>query len=100
MREDRTVAFAVSCLDEGLLLVEGSRVERLDRVPSAGLAAGPNGVARAVHDPAETSTAGRVLRRVGRDLSVEGLRDVHELAWNGELLACTSTLGNAVLWVD
>jgi uncharacterized protein DUF4915 len=100
MRKDRPVAFVVSCLAEGLFLVEGDHVERLDRVPSAGLAAGPNGLARAIHDPAETTRTGRILRQGGRDLCVEGLRDTHELTCSGNLLACVSTLGNAVLWVD
>ena len=96
MRNDRPVAFAVSCLAEGLFLVDGDRVDRLDYVPSAGLAVG----ARAVHDPAETATSGRILLADGRSLRVPGLRDVHELTWDRELLACVSTLANEVLWVD
>jgi Domain of unknown function (DUF4915) len=101
MRKDRLVAFVVSCFADGLFLVEGSHVERLDRVPSAGLAAaGSSVVARAIHEPAETSTTGRILRHRGSDLCVEDLRNTHELAWNGDLLACVSTLENAVLWID
>jgi hypothetical protein len=100
LRDDRPVAFVVSCLAEGLFLVDGDRVERLDRVPSAGLAVGPRWVARAVHDAAETATSGRVLLERAPDLHVHGLKDVHELAWSGDLLACVSTLANAVLWID
>jgi Domain of unknown function (DUF4915) len=96
MRNDRPVALVVSCLAEGLFLVDGDRVERLDHLPSAGLAVG----ARAVHDPGETATAGRILMADGRSVGVPGLRDVHELAWDRELLACVSTLANEVLWVD
>jgi hypothetical protein len=92
--------FVVSCLAEGLLLVDGGRVERLDHLPSAGLAAGTPVTARALHDPAETATEGRILLANGRTLVVPGLMDTHELAWAGDLLACVSTLKNQVLWVD
>ncbi len=94
------MAFVVSCLSEGLLLVDGDRVERLDSVPSAGLAAAPTRTARAVHDPAETATTGQILFPGCGSWRVPGLRDAHELAWDGDLLACVSTLENAVLWVD
>lgn len=96
MRNDRPVAFVVSCLADGLFFVDGNRVERLDHVPSAGLAVG----ARAVHDQSETAAAGRILMADGRSLRVPGLRDVHELTWHRELLACVSTLANEVLWLD
>jgi hypothetical protein len=55
---------------------------------------------RAVHEPAETAEAGELLFAGGRGVGVEGLRDVHEVAWDGERLACVSTLTNEVLWVD
>jgi hypothetical protein len=100
MRDDRSVALVVSCLSEGLLLVDGDRVERLDHVPSAGLAVGLRGIARAVHQPAENADNGEILMERGRRLRVAGLRDVHEVAWDDDLLACVSTLSNAVLWVD
>lgn len=100
MRNDRSVALVVSCLSEGLLLVEGDRVERLDDVPSAGLAVCVRHAARAVHQPAETAQAGEVSLEGGRKLRVPGLRDAHGLVWDGDLLACVSTLSNAVLWVD
>jgi hypothetical protein len=100
MRKDQHVPVAVSCLAEGLLLVDGTSIERLDTLPSAGLAAGPPLAARAVHDPAETALRGELLLADGRTLSVAGLLDAHELAWAGDLLACVSTLANAVLWVD
>jgi hypothetical protein len=29
---------AVSCLDEGLVLLDGSRVEQIDRLPTTGVA--------------------------------------------------------------
>ena len=74
------MALLVSCLDEGLLLVEGDRIERIDGVPSAGLAVGRFGGARAVHDPAETTRVGEILLERGRRLSVAGLLDAHELA--------------------
>jgi hypothetical protein len=94
---DRAVPFVVSCLSEGLLLVDGARVTRLDAVPSAGLAAGP--LVRAVHDPAETARGGR-LDLSDRSLGVAGLRDAHEIDWDRGLLASASTLANAVLWND
>src|SRR5215210_7449655 len=100
MGDDRPVAFVVSCLSEGLLLVDGDRVERLDYLPSSGLANGGSSTARALHDPAETATAGTILTPNDRSLRVPGLADVHELAWDGDLLACVSTLTNDVLWVD
>jgi hypothetical protein len=100
MRNDRPVAFVVSSLTEGLLLVDGDSVEHLDRIPTTGLADGPHGVARAVHDPAETATDGWILFSGGAERRVPGLADAHELAWSGDLLGCVSTLENAVLWAD
>lgn len=94
---DRPVPFVVSCLSEGLLLVDGERITPLDAVPSSGLAAGP--LVRAVYDPAETARGGRLdLSR--RSLEVGGLCDAHEIDWDGRLLASASTLANAVLWTD
>lgn len=94
------VALVVSCLSEGLLLVDGGCVEHVDRVPTAGLAVGPLGAARALHEPSETSPAGEVVLEGGRRLRIPGLVDAHELGWDGGLLACVSTLTNEVLWAD
>ncbi len=99
MENEQTVTFAVSCLSEGLLRVDGARVERLDRVPTAGLALSSHGDARARHSPSETASAGEVLLG-DRTLEVAGLLDPHELAWDGQLLAGVATLANAVRWFD
>jgi hypothetical protein len=99
MGNDRLVAMVVSCLSEGLLLVDEGRVERLDRVPSAGLATGRL-AARARHDPAETSRGALVDFEDGRTVRIEALTDPHDVAWEGDLLAGVATLGNAVLWAD
>jgi hypothetical protein len=94
------VALVVSCLTEGLLLVDGGCVEHVDHVPTAGLAVGLLGAARALHEPSETALAGDLILEGGRRLRIPGLVDVHELTWDGELLACVSTLTNEVLWAD
>ena len=49
---------AVSCLGEGLVLLDGSRVEQIDRLPTTGLAWFGSRIARARFDPAETAWAG------------------------------------------
>jgi uncharacterized protein DUF4915 len=93
-----------SCLDDGVLLLDRGRVEQIDRLPTTGLAWSGSRLARARFDPAETARAGELLlygpRRLDRRLSVAGLTDPHDLAWDGELLVAVSTLGNAVLWID
>lgn len=93
----------VSCLSEGLLLVDGGRVETLDGLPTAGLAIGSRLIARARHDPAETALDGDVLlygaAGLERTMRIDGLADAHDVAWDGGLLACVSTLRNAVLRV-
>jgi uncharacterized protein DUF4915 len=95
---------AVSCLDEGLVLLDGSRVEQIDRLPTTGLARSRSRIARARFDPAETARTGEVLLYgpggLDERLAVPGLADPHDLAWDGELLVAVSTLGNAVLWID
>ena len=95
---------AVSCLDEGLVLLDGSRVEQVDRLPTTGLAWAGGRIARARFDPAETARTGEVLLYgpggLDKRLAVAGLADPHDLAWDEELLVAVSTLGNAVLWID
>ncbi|HLM32809.1 MAG TPA: DUF4915 domain-containing protein [Gaiellaceae bacterium] len=95
---------AVSCLDEGLLLLDGGRVEQIDRLPTTGLAWSGSRIARARFDPGETARTGEILLYgsggLDRRLSVPGLADPHDLAWDGELLVAVSTLGNAVFWID
>ncbi|MGI8605648.1 MAG: DUF4915 domain-containing protein [Gaiellaceae bacterium] len=95
---------AISCLDDGLLLLDGSGVEQIDCLPTTGLARSGGRIARARFDPAETATSGELLlygpNRLDRRLAVAGLADPHDLAWDGELLLAVSTLGNAVLWID
>jgi hypothetical protein len=95
---------AVSCLDEGLVLLDGSRVEQIDLLPTTGLACSGSRIARARFDPAETARTGEVLLYgpdgLDKRLAVLGLADPHDLAWDGELLVAVSTLGNAVFWID
>jgi hypothetical protein len=95
---------AVSCLDEGLVLLSGGRVEQIDRLPTTGLACSGSRTARARFDPAETASTGEVLlygpEGLDARLAVPGLADPHDLAWDGELLVAVSTLGNAVSWID
>jgi hypothetical protein len=95
---------AVSCLDEGLLLLDGGRVEQIDRLPTTGLAWSGSRIARARFDPGETTRTGEILLYgpggLDTRLSLAGLADPHDLAWDGELLVAVSTLGNAVAWLD
>ena len=95
---------AVSCLDEGLVLLDGSRVEQIDRLPTTGIACSGSRIARARFDPAETARTGEVLfygpDGLDERLAVPGLADPHDLAWDGELLVAVSTLDNAVFWID
>ena len=95
---------AVSCLDDGLVLLDGDRVERVDGLPTTGLAASSGRVGRARFDPAETATSGELLvyepGGLERRLVVPGLADAHDIAWDGDILGAVSTLGNAVLWID
>ena len=95
---------AVSCLDEGLVLLDGRRVEQIDRLPTTGLARSGSRVARARFDPTETARTGEILLYgpggLDRRLSVAELADPHDLAWDEELLVAVSPLGNAVSWID
>src|SRR5687767_5954561 len=95
---------AVSCLDEGLVLLDAGRVEQIDRLPTTGLARAGGRVARARFDPAETARTGEVLLYgpdgLDKRLTVPGLADPHDLAWDGELLVAVSPLGNSVSWID
>ena len=95
---------AVSCLDEGLVLLKGGCVEQIDCFPTTGLASAGGCIARARFDPAETARTGEVLLYgpdgLDKRLAVPGLADPHDLAWDGELLVAVSTLGNAVSWLD
>ena len=100
MRDDRPVAFAVSCLSEGLLLVDGERVERLDSVPSAGLRPRAARLRARRARPVRDGCGRRGHRRRAAGFAWPGLRDAHELAWDGELVAGVATLANAVRWFD
>ena len=95
---------AVSCLDEGLVLLDAGRVEQIDRFPTTGLARAGGRIARARFDPAETARTGEVLLYgpdgIDKKLAVPGLADPHDLAWDGGLLVAVSPLGNAVSWID
>lgn len=95
---------AVSCLDEGLVLLDGRRVEQIDRFPTTGIACSGSRITRARFDAAETARTGEVLLYgpdgLAKRLAVAGLADPHDLAWDGELLVAVSPLGNAVSWID
>ena len=94
----------MSCLGEGLVLLDGGRAEQIDRFPTTGLACSGGRIARARFDPTETARTGEVLLYgpdgLDETFAVPGLGDPHDLTWDGELLVAVSTLGNAVSWID
>ena len=86
----------------GLFSVEGSRVERIDRISSMGLASDGRRLARLLRaDPQELDLAEVAIydeRGVRRYLRLDETGGAHDIAWDGDALVVVSPWNNAVRW--
>ena len=85
----------------GIFAVDGSSAERVDRISSVGLAYDGRRLARAVRCEGEDALGELVIydeRGVQRYLRLDGVRAVHDVAWDGQDIVVVSAWHNAVRW--
>jgi acetolactate synthase-1/2/3 large subunit len=86
----------------GLCLFDGSSLQTIDRVTTAGMAVGDGRLARILSTPLSTGT-GEILIYDGRGvthyLRVDELSDAHYLVWDKEHLVISSTGNNSIVWI-
>jgi hypothetical protein len=86
----------------GLFAIEGSRVERLDRISTTGLAFDGRRLARALRCSWEMAQLVEIaiydVRGVKRYIRIDEAAACHDIAWDGEDLVVVSTWDNAVRW--
>jgi hypothetical protein len=86
----------------GLFAVEGSRVERLDRISTTGIAFDGQRFARVLRCLADveqlTEIAVYDTRGVLRYMRLDEAAACHDIAWDGEDLVLVSTWDNSVKW--
>ena len=86
----------------GLCLFDGSSLQNIDRVSSAGLAIRDGRLARILSTPISTGT-GEILIYDGRGIThylrVDELSDAHYLVWDKEHLVISSTGNNTIVWI-
>ena len=90
--------------NSGLLMYDGYGIERLDPLPTAGLALAGQELIRLLCSDAISEGSGDVLvydkRGVVRYFRVEGLVDAHDIQWDGQSMVGPSPFGNAIYWVS
>jgi acetolactate synthase-1/2/3 large subunit len=90
----------------GLALWDGEALEEVDRISSCGLALDRGRLARGLYADglAGRSTLGEVAvydeHGLARYLRLDGVSDLHDVAWDGDRLMVVSTGTNAIAWVD
>jgi uncharacterized protein DUF4915 len=86
----------------GLCLCDGSVVQTVDRISTAGLAVSEGRLARILSTPISTGT-GEILvydtRGITHYLRVDELSDAHYLVWENEHLVISSTGNNSIIWL-
>src|SRR5260370_37086730 len=86
----------------GLFAIQGSHVERIDRISSMGLAFDGRRLARILRCTAEDGNVGEVAiydeRGIQRYLRLDGTASIHDVAWDGEHLVVVCPWENAVRW--
>jgi Domain of unknown function (DUF4915) len=86
----------------GLFAIDGSRVERIDRISSMGLAFDGRRLARVLRCTAADANVGEVAvydaRGVQRYIRLDEAASVHDVVWDGEDLAVVCPWDNAVRW--
>ena len=86
----------------GLCLFDGSSIQTIDRVSTAGLAVQDGRLARILSTPISTGT-GEILIYDGRGIThylrVDELSDAHYLVWDEEHLVISSTGSNSIVWI-
>jgi hypothetical protein len=86
----------------GLCLCDGSSVQTIDRVSTAGLAVREGRLARILSTPISTGM-GEILIYDGRGIThylrVDELSDAHYLVWDKEHLVISSTGNNSIIWI-
>ena len=97
----------ISCLGEqtggGLFAYDGRTLDQLDTLSSTGLALAGDRFGRLLWSSGEAGSVGELLvydeTGVERYLRIDGLREPHDLAWDGNAFLAVSTMSNSVLWV-
>lgn len=90
----------------GLFVREATGWQRLDHLPSTGLAVSPDGrhVARLLWTSDDPQTHGELIisdaTGVLRYLRVDELQEPHGVVWDGGNVVAVSTLRNELLWID
>jgi len=86
----------------GLFAIQGSRVERVDRISSMGLAFDGRRLARILRCTAEDANVSEVAiydeHGVQRYLRLDDTASVHDVVWDGEDLVVVCPWDNAVRW--
>jgi acetolactate synthase I/II/III large subunit len=98
----------ISCLGErtggGLFTYDGKIVEQLETLSSTGLAVDEGRLGRLLWSSGEAGSVGELLvydeRGVARYLRIDGLREPHDLVWDGDGLVAVSTMSNSILWIS
>jgi acetolactate synthase-1/2/3 large subunit len=86
----------------GVFSIDGSHVERIDRISTVGMSYDGRRLARVVRGPAQGTRGSEIFiydsLGVQRYLRIDDVSAVHDVAWDGENLAVVSTWDNAVRW--
>jgi acetolactate synthase I/II/III large subunit len=87
----------------GLLIWDGRRVERLDNLPTAGLAVGGGRLWRLIRSGPATAGLAQ-LRAYGPAgestvVPLPGLPDPHDVSWHDGALVLVSTHDNSIIWL-
>jgi Domain of unknown function (DUF4915) len=88
----------------GLFLFDGGAPQRIDPIPTAGLALTDRHLVRVLCSSAVYHGCGDVFlydeQGVERYLRIDGLTDAHDVHWDGESIVCTSSTRNAIMWLS
>lgn len=88
----------------GMLVFDGEQIQRLDALATAGLQLGGNHLVRMLSSETEPDSCGELLicdhAGVERYTRIAALSDAQDLAWDGNLIICTATGTNTLLWIS
>src|SRR5579871_5730210 len=88
----------------GLFMFDGSSLQRIDRLPAAGLAVTDRHVVRVLCSEAVYDGSGDVFlydqNGVQHYFRIDGLTDAHDVHWDGEAIVCVSSTRNAIMWLN
>jgi acetolactate synthase-1/2/3 large subunit len=98
-----------SCLGDqdtggGLVAMDGSRTEVIDRMSTTGLTASDETLLRALRSVWHPEDPGELLvydaKGVARYLRLDEIRNAHDIYWNGATAAVVSTGTNSIYWLN